>query len=105
MCPRCGVATQNSRDAGLAAMALTMNRKSPGTAMVLSVLFTGAGQAYCGRVGRGVAFFCAAVFSGILILAVIGLILLPIVYIWAMVDAYQLANRHNQMLLAGIAST
>lgn len=102
MCPRCGVATRNATDAGVAAAALAMNHKSPGMAMVLSLLFTGAGQVYCGKVGRGIAFFLAAVFSAVLILAVIGLILLPIIWIWAMVDAYQLAIRQNQALLATV---
>lgn len=102
ICTQCGVATPNALDAGVAAAAVAMNHKSPGTAMVLSLLFTGAGQMYCGKVGRGLAFLAAALLSAVLILAVVGLILLPAVWIWAMVDAYQLATRQNQALLATV---
>ncbi|HEX8205169.1 MAG TPA: zinc ribbon domain-containing protein [Solirubrobacteraceae bacterium] len=105
MCPHCGVAVAQS-PAALSthqAVALTMNQKSPGTAAVLSLLFTGAGQVYCGRAARGVAFFGAAFLSALLILVVIGLILLPIVWVWAAIDAHSLAQRQNQALLASVA--
>jgi TM2 domain-containing membrane protein YozV len=100
LCPGCGVATGNVVNAGVAAAALAMNAKSPGTAIVLSMLWAGAGQIYCGRAGRGIAFMAAGFVSALLILAVIGLVLLPIVWVWAMVDAYQLAKNQNQALLA-----
>jgi TM2 domain-containing membrane protein YozV len=79
---------------------LAINQKSAGIAIVLSLLFTGAGQWYVGRVGRGFAFLGAAFVSGLLCLVVIGFILLPIVYIWAAIDANKLANEHNAALLA-----
>jgi TM2 domain-containing membrane protein YozV len=85
-------------------MTVALNSKSPAAAILLSLVFTGAGQWYVGRVGRGFAFFGAAVLSGILILAVVGLILLPIVWVWAAIDANNCARKYNAelMRLAGM---
>ncbi len=93
-----------SNNPNMAAVALAMNHKSAGVAVLLSLLWTGAGQVYCGRAGRGVAFFCAAVFAWCTLFFVIGFILLPAVWIWAAVDAASLANRQNAMLMASVAS-
>lgn len=87
----------------MAVAAMSMNRKSPGTAVLLSLLFTGAGQVYCGRAARGIAFFGAAFVSAILILALVGFILLPMVWIWAAIDAANLASKQNATLVAAMA--
>lgn len=100
VCPRCGVPTVSAAQATGAAMNVALNSKSAGLAILLSLVFTGAGQWYVGRIGRGFAFFAAAVISGLLILAVVGLFLLPIVWVWAAIDANKCAQTHNQMLLA-----
>jgi TM2 domain-containing membrane protein YozV len=100
VCPRCGVATTNAVQATGAAMNIALNSKSTGLAILLSLVFTGAGHWYVGRVGRGCAFFAAAFFSALLTLVVIGLFLLPIVWVWAAVDANKCAQMHNRILLA-----
>lgn len=81
-----------------AAALAVLGQKSAGVAAILSVLLVGAGQMYCGRVGRGLAFFGAAVVSGLLTFVLIGFLLIPVVFIWALVDAIGLANRHNALL-------
>ena len=81
-------------------MTIALNSKSGGLAILLSLLLTGAGHWYVGRVGRGLAFLLAAVVSGMLILAVVGLLLLPIVWAWAAIDANKCAQQHNRQLLA-----
>lgn len=103
ICPRCGVAAAGALNATAAVAALTIRHKSPGVAILCSLFLPGAGQFYVGRTGRGVAFFCAALVSYILIIALIGLILVPIVAIWAAIDANKLANAYNAQLLAGMA--
>jgi len=85
-----------------AAVAVSLNRKSAGVAAILSLLFTGAGQWYCGRIGRGFAFLGAAFVSWVLLWLIIGFLLLPIVWIWALIDAISLANQHNQRLAAAL---
>jgi len=102
ICPRCGVAAAGAVTATATMAALTMRHKSPGIAILCSLFLPGAGQMYVGRTGRGIAFFCGAVVSYLLIIALIGLILVPIVAIWAAVDANKLANEYNAQLLAGM---
>jgi TM2 domain-containing membrane protein YozV len=85
-----------------AAATVSLNRKSAGVAALLSLLLTGAGQWYCGRIGRGFAFLGAAVVSWVLLWVLVGFLLLPIVWIWAIVDAMSLANQHNQRLTAAL---
>ena len=62
--------------------------KSPGIALLLSFLWCGAGQIYCGRVGRGILMFVGAVALWFILLG-------WIIQIWAMVDAYQMAKKMN----------
>lgn len=102
VCPRCGVATANAAHTTGAAVTAALGAKSSGVAILLSLLFTGAGQWYAGRIGRGFAFLAAAVVSGILILAVVGLIALPIVWIWAAIDANKCVQEHNSRLMSQI---
>jgi TM2 domain-containing membrane protein YozV len=82
-----------------AAAIAVLGKKSSGLAAVLSLLLVGAGQMYCGRVGRGLAFLAAYFVSALLMFVLIGFLLAPIVLIWALVDAINLANRHNAELL------
>lgn len=62
--------------------------KSPGVALLLSFLFCGAGQIYCGRVGKGILMFIGAVLLWLVLLG-------WIIQIWSMVDAYQTAKKMN----------
>jgi TM2 domain-containing membrane protein YozV len=74
--------------------------KSPGIALLLSLLLPGVGQMYNGQVGKGIAFLIGYI-------ATIFIFLFWIVWIWAMVDAYQTAKRMNlkyqQRILAGLS--
>lgn len=66
--------------------------KSPGVALLLSFLFCGAGQMYCGRVGKGILMFIGAVLLWFVLLG-------WIIQIWSMVDAYQTAKKMNLRFL------
>jgi TM2 domain-containing membrane protein YozV len=107
VCPHCGVPTRGAAQTTTAAMSVAMNSKSTAAAILLSLVFTGAGHWYVGRVGRGFAFLAAAVVSGILVIAVVGLFLLPIVWAWAAIDANNCARKHNAELMrqAGFPGT
>jgi TM2 domain-containing membrane protein YozV len=62
--------------------------KSPGVALLLSFLICGAGQMYCGRVGKGVLMLIGCI--------VLWFILLGwAVWIWSMIDAYTTAKDMN----------
>ena len=99
VCPRCGVPTAGAAQATNAAMTVALNSKSTAAAILLSLLFTGAGHWYVGRVGRGFAFLGAAIVSGILIIAIVGIFLLPVVWAWAAIDANNCARKHNAELM------
>ncbi|WP_156629488.1 GYF domain-containing protein [Methylobacterium sp. Leaf85] len=62
--------------------------KSPGVALLLSILICGAGQMYNGQVGKGILMFFACVFLWLIFLG-------WIISIWSLIDAYQTAKRMN----------
>lgn len=64
-----------------------MEKKEPFVAVILSAVIPGAGQCYCGRWGRGVAFFFG-VGLGTLLLFIPGVI----VWLWNVIDAHTLAK-------------
>jgi TM2 domain-containing membrane protein YozV len=73
--------------------------KSPGTALLLSLLICGVGQMYNGQVAKGVLMLIGCIAAWFVFLG-------WIVWIWSMVDAYQTAKRMNlryqQRILAGL---
>jgi TM2 domain-containing membrane protein YozV len=99
VCPHCGVACAGAAQATGAAVAIALTAKSTAAAVLLSLVFTGAGHWYVGRIGRGFAFFAAAVVCWLLVFVVVGLVLLPIVGIWAAIDASKCAQQHNSQLM------
>jgi len=103
LCPRCGVTTESHAMAQSASMVnLAVNSKSSGVAILLSLFWPGAGQWYCGHIGRGFAFWGAAVVSFFLLFFLIGIVLLPLVVIWSAIDANKLVDDHNRRLVTGV---
>jgi TM2 domain-containing membrane protein YozV len=98
ICPQCGVAT--GQQAAVAAPVVVSGAKSGGIAVLLSVLITGAGHWYAGEVGRGFAFFAGAFLAALSTLFLVGFIALPVVWIWAAIDANKAAERHNLRIAA-----
>ncbi|MCH7860016.1 MAG: hypothetical protein IID14_10040 [Candidatus Marinimicrobia bacterium] len=74
--------------------------KNPSVATILSFFFMGLGQIYNGQIGKGIIFIILYGISLILILAAIGLITTPILWIWGMMDANSSAKRINVELAA-----
>ncbi|MDN5375132.1 MAG: hypothetical protein PWQ39_172 [Thermacetogenium sp.] len=75
---------------------LNINQKNPGLAAVLSFLITGLGQIYNGQIGKGIGLIVAAGIAGLLCFVVIGFVLLPIIWIYGIYDAYKTAEKINQ---------
>jgi len=65
-------------------------KKDPFLAGVLSFIIVGAGQMYCGEIGRGIAFLFGGI-VGYILFVVPGII----IHIWAIIDANSLAKRIN----------
>ena len=69
--------------------------KNPGVAAVLSFFWPGLGQIYNGEIGKGVLFIVVQVINAVLAFILVGFVTGFIVWILGMVDAYQVAERHN----------
>jgi len=72
------------------------DRKNPGVAAVLSFFWAGLGQIYNGQLAKGLLFMVAYAFCVLLIFVLIGIILVPILWIIGMIDAYTTAQRYNE---------
>jgi TM2 domain-containing membrane protein YozV len=72
------------------------DRKNPGVAAVLSFFWAGLGQIYNGELAKGIAFMVVYAFCVLLIFVVIGFILVPIVWVIGIYDAYNTAKQYNE---------
>jgi TM2 domain-containing membrane protein YozV len=70
--------------------------RSPILAAVLSLFLSGLGQIYNGQVTKGVLFIVAQLINAALTTILIGWVLMPIVGLWATIDAYVTAKRNNE---------
>jgi TM2 domain-containing membrane protein YozV len=70
--------------------------RNPILAAILSLIVAGLGQIYNGQVGKGVIFIVIQLINGALTAVLIGWILLPIVGLWAIIDAYVIAKHNNE---------
>ncbi len=69
--------------------------KSSGLAAVLSFFISGLGQIYNGQIVKGLFIMVVQVVNWILTGILIGWIPLVIVWVWAIFDAYYVAEREN----------
>ncbi|HZY65701.1 MAG: hypothetical protein M3N10_01485 [Actinomycetota bacterium] len=69
--------------------------KSPGIAAVLSFLIQGLGQIYNGQILKGLVLVVIQAINVALMNVLIGFITYPIVLIYAVYDAYRVAERKN----------
>ena len=70
--------------------------RNPLIAAILSLIVAGLGQIYNGQILKGVVFIVLQLINGALTLVLIGWILMPIVGLWSMIDAYLVAKRNNE---------
>ncbi|GAB3057754.1 hypothetical protein ACFOU0_03505 [Salinicoccus sesuvii] len=71
------------------------SQKSSGIAAVLSALVNGLGQIYNGQILKGIIIILIQLINGALTVVLIGYVFLPIVWIYAVVDAYRSADKIN----------
>ncbi len=69
--------------------------RNPILAAILSFIHAGIGQIYNGQVTKGVIFIVVQAINWALTAVLIGWLLLPIVGLWAVIDAYVTAKRNN----------
>jgi len=83
-----------------------LGTKSEALAIILSLLLAGVGQMYMGKVGRGIGILLGVIILGAIggatIVIGIGFIIIIIViimFIWQIIDAYNLCKKYNSYLL------
>ena len=80
---------------------ISMNKKNPGVAAVLSFFWCGLGQIYNGNILTGIALIIIQAINVLLMFVVIGFLTFPLFWLVGIVDAYQGAKNINKKLLAG----
>ena len=70
--------------------------RNPVIAAILSLIVAGLGQIYNGQIGKGAIFIVIQLINGALTAVLVGWLLLPLVGLWAMIDAYITAKRNNE---------
>ncbi len=70
--------------------------RNPILAAVLSVILSGLGQIYNGQIMKGVIFIVVQLINAALTTILIGWLLMPLVGLWATIDAYLVAKRNNE---------
>ena len=87
ICPNCGV-----RVAGVSAS----EEKSVVLSAILSFLFPGLGHIYNGLTKKGISFIILYIISAVLVMLLVGIVLMIVVWIWALIDAIKTAEAINR---------
>ena len=94
LCPECGVRQRDPPSSSLDSILEELTEGgNPFIAAVLSVVFPGLGQLYNRELEKGIAVMAASFLSLLSVLAGIGLVLYPAVWLYALYDAYVVADR------------
>jgi TM2 domain-containing membrane protein YozV len=88
ICPDCGVRQRDPPKSGLDA---ALEGGNPFLAALCSAVFPGLGQIYNRELKKGLLVIVASFGSGLLVLAFVGILLFPIVWLYAVWDAYTVA--------------
>lgn len=92
ICPECGVRQRPPPSAveGL------LDGRNPLIAAVLSAVFPGLGHIYARELARGLFFAVSFVFALLSLLVLVGVVLVPAVWLYAMYDAARSAQRRDE---------
>ena len=87
ICPHCGVRVANF---------VASEEKNVLISAILSFLFPGLGHLYLGLNKKGISFIVAYIVSAFLIFLVIGIVLVIIVWLWALIDSIKSTEAINR---------
>ena len=85
ICPKCGVRQMAAK-----------TEKSPAIALVLSFIFPGIGQIYNDQTKKGIYLIVGYIVSWLLIVILIGALLILLIWLYGMYDAYTSAKAINE---------
>jgi TM2 domain-containing membrane protein YozV len=69
--------------------------RNPAASLLASLLIPGLGTIINGETGKGIVILVAWITAWVLVLAIVGLILVPAVWVYGMYDAFMGARRYN----------
>lgn len=96
ICPECGVRQRDPPTSSLDSLVEDLTRGgNPFVAAVLSAIFPGLGQLYNRELEKGLALIVASFLAAISMLVAVGLVLVPAVWLYAIYDAYRVAERQS----------
>jgi TM2 domain-containing membrane protein YozV len=96
ICPECGVRQRPPPPSSVVDSLL--DRRNPLVAALLSALFPGLGHIYAREVETGIFFAVAFLFAGLSVLVLVGIVLAPAVWLYAVYDAAKTAERRDEEL-------
>ena len=95
-CPDCGYELSPSVSSTNNPVVRSTNEKSMLLSVILSFIFPGLGQIYLGLEHKGLIFIIAYIVSLALTLIIIGVVLMFIIWIWALIDTIKSASALNR---------
>jgi TM2 domain-containing membrane protein YozV len=96
ICPACGVRQRDPPSSGLDGAIEQLTRGgNPFVAAALSALFPGLGQIYNRELEKGLIVIVASLVSLFLVIFLVGFLLYPLVWLYAIYDAYTVADRQS----------
>ncbi|MFC7175882.1 hypothetical protein [Halosegnis marinus] len=97
ICPDCGVRQRDPPSSGVdRAVEDLTGGGNPFVAALLSAVFPGLGQLYNRELEKGLLVIVASFLAGLSVLVFVGLLLFPLVWIYAVWDAYTVADRQSR---------
>jgi TM2 domain-containing membrane protein YozV len=96
ICPECGVRQRPPPSS--VATAAPLDGRSPLVAALLSVVFPGLGHVYARDIETGLFFAVSFLLSLLSLLVVVGLVLVPAIWLYAIYDSAKAAERRDREL-------
>ena len=96
ICPECGVRQRDPPTSSLDSLLDEVTEGgNPFVAALASALLPGLGQLYNRELTKGLVVFAAAIFAAFSMAVFVGFLLYPAVWIYAIYDAYRVAERQS----------
>lgn len=101
ICPECGVRQRDPPKSSLDSLVEDLTGGgNPFVAAVLSAILPGLGQLYNRELEKGLALIVASFLAALSVLVAVGLVLVPAVWLYAIYDAYRVAERQSAVATA-----
>lgn len=96
ICPECGVRQRPPPKSSVdRAVDDLLGGGNPFVAAVLSAIFPGVGQLYNRELGKGIALMVVGTVTALSMAVLVGFVLYPVVWVYAIYDAYKVADRQG----------